>query len=253
MASNFIPDRKIHMQETCRDELWDIVHKKLPPLHHERLTNHLGVSAIVLTDIEVPIIIHRRGIRYHSFSGTWAAGVSGSVIAEDFGNLHQNFAPRIFRADPQTFGPGEQIEFGSLTPNELINKLEGRTALLPTDRAILRLCWQDLKLTCKQIHSILLIGIAREFRRIGKPEFFYLIRTSLPDNSSAEVGEEVPWRPNSIGPQMPRVVMAPLPRALPAQKVYWLNKMADDRFSEVDLALFYFAWRYCGEQIRAKT
>lgn len=131
----------------------------LPDLSNPDLVNPIGVSAWIISSDKKVIVTRRAIAGLHSNVNTPSISVSAVVDWTDTSPL-----PSV--------GP-----YGPLPSDDRLEELLGRRPS-SVDRAIVRETVEELKIFPQYLRSVRFLGIAREFWRLGKPEFFYLIETN---------------------------------------------------------------------------
>lgn len=208
----------------------------LPQLDSPNLTPDIGVTAIVFSGDGFPIVQRRANKNLHSNIDTESASVSGGVDWKDWDDLSIDL--KI---------PTKSGEERIVTHHEMRMLCgAGRKVkdLLPTDRAILREAAEEIGLFPSEIRMIELVGIAREFRRLGKPEFFYLIWTNLTLGAVAKEADLYATYAWEYGGTLEATTHYPaLPSSLQQQRFYFSNLVADQRFNDTTRLAFYFLLR----------
>jgi len=158
LAVDWFPRDGTHKIRKClRDELTHV--PGLPNLNNPELTNPIGVSAWIVSKDRKVLVQSRAAAGLHSNVST--PSISVSAVAD--------WADRL---QLPSVGP-----HGPLPSDERLQQLLSRLPV-STDRAIVRETVEELKIFPQKLSSIEFLGIAREFWRLGKPEFFYLIRVN---------------------------------------------------------------------------
>ncbi len=231
-ASNMAPDRCVSGLmggDSLRTKLLADNKGYLPNLDCSDLTNNIGVSAIVISRGRFVILQPRGEKGLHSNINSLSAGASGAVDWIDFSDDDKDLILKPKSGDINV-------------SHAELSRLFGRRATA-VDRGILRECTEEIGLLPNEIESIQLIGIAREFRRIGKPEFFYIVKTlkSVEEHQNiAENQADDAWEYN--GKKLKRD--EPLPKDLSGQIEYFANRVNDHRYNEITQMSFYFMIEY---------
>ncbi len=157
LAPDWIPKRGLHRVSRC---LRDALAQKpgLPELSNPELVNPIGVSAWIISSDRKVIVQKRATAGLHSNVATPSISVSAVADWADALPL-------------PTVGP-----HGPLPSDKQLKQLLRRNPI-SVDRAIVRETVEELRIYPQYLLSCKLLGVAREFWRLGKPEFFYLIET----------------------------------------------------------------------------
>lgn len=200
---------------------------KLPSLDHPQVTNHIGVSAILITQDNYIVIQPRESEDLHSNVNSLSASVSGAVDWDDYADSQSDLVLKDL--------DGKKC----LYSNEFLKSKTKREFIAP-DRAIIRECNEEIAFLPEDLRSVHLLGIAREFRRLGKPEFFYLIDSRRKIGYVEEASAEANYRWEYGGKSL---IVTPIPTE-PTKRAFFLaNRMSDPLYNEITQAAFYFMLR----------
>lgn len=176
----------------------------------------------------------------HSNVNSDSASVSGAVEWADWTSRG-----RPLRVD---LAGGASVEMGAGWLRRAMGLGKRDRPLMPADRAIAREMAEELGLGPAQVRSIELVGIAREFRRLGKPEFFYLVRCDINAAPAAEWSLATSTYAWEYGGRLRDArAIGPVPHPRDQQRFFFSNLVADPRFNEITRLAFYFlVRRACG-------